>query len=347
MNSTNFTPHVMVKDDFFAAMYSNTSINQLMFCIEIIVATIVLLLMSGIIWYEKYGNHRCRTPINQLFSTLAWVVINYVILVYLPEGIRYLKGPLDESFCYFHNFMKNFLTNCFLLGLDLIIVLRYIFIFKLSNFAVVNDDLIARFLNLSIVLLSLWLSVVKKTSTGLMPVNYHMCAGSNPNENEKKAIVNHGIGKFNTTGITVCVSFLLHGFILTKIFMYEWKMEKKTQNINLGTLQNSEGSNTRQRKVAWSNENKFERLPNLAKSMIDFTTQLLCLLLLVLAAIMNYIKNATQPHEATDVKNWWYGNSEQTAVTIAMIGISLLFYGRNKHISKSIWKRVQDIFRNS
>ena len=170
-------------------------------------------------------------------------------------------------------------------------------------------------------------------------------AGSNPNENEKKTTVDYGIEKFNTTGILVCVSFLLHGFVLTKIFLYEWKMEKKTQNINLGILQNTEGNTTRQRKIAWPNENKFERLPNLSKSMIDFTTQLLCLLLLVLVAIMNYVKNATKPREAMDVKKWWYGNSEQTAVTIAMIGISLLYYGRNKYITKSIWKRVLDIFR--
>ena len=345
-NSTHFeaeNPFISIQsmeiqEDFFSTMYSNHHLNQIMFIMVTVGTTFGLLLMSGIIWYEKYGNHRCRTAINQLFSTLAWIVICYIVLVYFPEGIRYLKGPLNNSFCEFHNFVKNFLPSCFLLTLDCIILMRYIFIFGLSNFAVVKDDLIARFLNLSIVVLSVWISVVKKISSGLMPLHYHMCAGSNPNAKQERTEQNQRKGTFNTTQILLCLSILLHFFVLTKIFLYEREMEKKIRSINIGTIQGSGKKNTQQRRVAWSAENKVERLPNLSKSMIDFTTQMLCLVFVAIFQYLNFEKNTTKPDELNERRNRWYAYSQQAGLTIGIGGISLINYLRNKHIARTIWR---------
>ena len=336
---------MVVQEDFFSTMYSNHDLNQVMFIMVIVGTTFGLLLMSGIIWYEKYGNHRCRTAINQLFSTLAWVVIFYIVLVYFPEGIRYLKGPLDKSFCEFHNFVKNILPSCFLLTLDCIILMRYIFIFRLSNFAVVKDDLIARFLNLSIVVLSVWISVVKRMSSGMMPLNYHMCAGSNPNGKNERTEENQTNGTFNTTQILLCLSVLLHFFVLTKIFLYEREMEKQIRSINIGKIHCSGKDSTQQRRVAWSAENKVERLPNLSKSMIDFTTQMLCLIFMAIFQYLNFEKNTTKPDELNEMRNRWYAYSQQAGITIGIGGISLIYYGRNKHIARTIWRRILDFFR--
>ena len=325
---------MLVKNDFFAPMYSDNGLNHFMFAVVIIAAYLGILLMLGIIWYERYGNHRCRTAINQLFSTLVWVVISYIILVYIPEGIRYLQGPLNENFCEFHNLMKNVLPNCFLLTMDCIILLRYIFIFKISNFTVVKDDLVVRIFNISIILVGFWLSLVKRMSPGSMPLDYHLCAGTNPNE--KKGHINHKSGEFNTTKILVCFSFMIHVVILTKIFLYEWRMEKAHNNVNIGTIQNAGSELPRQRKIAWSNESKSEKFPNMSKSMIDFTTQLLCMLVMVVVAILNSVKNATKPEELNQDRNGWYAYSQQAGFGLSIIAIPLVYYGRKKYISKTI-----------
>ena len=347
MNNSTQYPN----DDFFAAMYSCNGLNHFMFTIVVISTVIGLILMSGIIWYERCGNHRCRTAINQLFSTVAFSVISYIILVYIPEGIRYLNGPLNPSFCDFHNFMKNFLPNCFLLTFDCIILLRYLFIFKLSNFAVVNDDLIVRFLNLSIVSVSFWLSLMKRMSPGWSPLNYHLCAGSYPGLKQGNEMTENSTGNFNTTQIVAYFSFILHTVILTKIFLYKRKMEKKqhsSANLNLGNSvsarPNSNSGFSQQPKVAWSTENK--GFPSLSQSMIDFTTQLLCLLILVVVAISNSIKNATKAEDLNDNKNRWYAYSEQAGFSVIIIGIPLAYYGRKKYISSSIWRRIIDVFQN-
>ena len=143
--------NVTSENEFFVDLYSNTGLKQLTVTIFFFGAILGLLLECGIIWYEKYGNHPYRTAINQLFSTISWLVISYIVFVYIPDDVRYLIGPLNENFCDVHCFLKNYIFTCIILTLDCIILLRYIFVFKLSNFAIINDDLIARFLQSTVI----------------------------------------------------------------------------------------------------------------------------------------------------------------------------------------------------
>ena len=86
-----------------------------------------------------------------------------------------------------------------------------------KHFAVVNDDLIAKFLNVIIALLGLWVAMVKRLSFGKMYIHYFLCAGKNPNEiNEKngRQMMN---SKFNTTQIVVCISAVFLVFVSTNI----------------------------------------------------------------------------------------------------------------------------------
>ena len=86
------------ENEFFKELYSNTGLKQFTVVIFFLGLIFGLLLEFGIIWYEKFGNHPYRTTINQLFSTVSWFVISYIIFVYIPDGVRYLIGPLNSSF---------------------------------------------------------------------------------------------------------------------------------------------------------------------------------------------------------------------------------------------------------
>ena len=148
INSSSSSPlNISSETDFFHELYADSALKQLTMAFYFIGAVVGLLSEFGIIWYEKHGNHRYRTLINQLFATVSWFVIFYILLVFLPDGIRYMVGPLDATFCDVHNILKNFFSVCIMLTMDCIIVLRYIFIFKWSNFAIINDDFIVMFCN--------------------------------------------------------------------------------------------------------------------------------------------------------------------------------------------------------
>ena len=46
---------------------------------------------SGIIWYERNVNHNFRTVINQIFSTIFWIVINLIFASCPLEKNRWRK----------------------------------------------------------------------------------------------------------------------------------------------------------------------------------------------------------------------------------------------------------------
>ena len=338
----------MEEDDFFAAMYSNSNMKFITVATFIIGALIGLLSTLGIIWYERNGNHRCRTVINQLFSTLAWIVLWYIVLVYIPDGTRFLVGPLSSLNCEVIYLLKNFFFGCLLLTLDCIILLRYTFIFKWTNFAVVNHDLIARFLNFNIVILSLWLATVKKWSIGRMPLVYFMCVGKNPNESDGQLDFSFSMTeKFNTTQFLVWGSFALHVFIFTKIFLFEREMEKRTEGIQLGTLNSVDGNDGEGKRIAWSvPNNKTLVTPNLSKSMIDFTTQLLCLLSPVaFATVQLAAGQMMEPDKLNEYENRWYAYFQQIGTTVTVIGISIIYYIKNRVVFNAIWKNIRSQFQ--
>ena len=333
---------VQVEDDFFSEMYSNTILKHFTIATFFIGTFFGIISMSGMIWYERKGNHRYRTVVNQLVSTLLWIVVWYISLVYIPEGARYLVGPLNETYCEVHNWLKNFLFIGAFLTLDCISLLRYAFIFNWKNFAVINDDLIAIFLNLCIALLSFWLCMVKRLSFGRMPLNYYMCAGKDPNEMNGGHVLDHMPGKYNTIIPLLGVSVVLQMFVFTKIFLYQRKMEQKRESIELGRINASEGLRGNP-KIAWP-ERTPKRLPNLlSKSMIDFTTQILGMLYLVIVFIVQNAMSYIDPIRLNDYENRWYAYFLQIiGIAVAINAISLVYYARNKLVSKAVWRRIKE-----
>ena len=201
-------------------------------------------------------------------------MISYIVFVYIPDGVRYLIGPLNSSFCDVHNFLKNYIFTCILLTLDCIILLRYIFVFKLSNFAIINDDLITVFLQISILTVSFWMAGVKRFSVGKMPLNYYMCSGTNPPHETDEEGYGKLFKKFDSVVILMSASFLLNTFVFVKIFLFQRKAEKATRQIEIGRINNPE--NEKQENCEARRNNQKNQSRNVQKSMADLTTQVIC-----------------------------------------------------------------------
>ena len=93
-NSTQ--TNITTEQDFFKDLYSDSGLKQVTLGIFYTGVLFGWILDFGIIWYERVGgNQRYRTAINQLFSTVSWIVVSFIIFVYIPEGVRFLVGPLD------------------------------------------------------------------------------------------------------------------------------------------------------------------------------------------------------------------------------------------------------------
>ena len=338
-------------EDFFQEMYSDSVFKTITIGAFFFSSFLGGILEVGIIWYEKNGDHNYRTALNQLFSTISWIAISYILLVYVPEGTRYVIGPLPETFCDFHHWMKNFLTCCFILAFDGIICLRYIFIFKWGQFSVFDDNLIVSFLQLSIVVLSFWIALVKWMSPGRRALNYFMCAGKNPNEKNEAGTNNSITRQYDTTGILSLLSFVLHLVLSMKIFLYQRRMEKRTENVELGRMSGPcSGENGRKRNVAWggNEDNSGTRSSTLPKSMADLTTQMLCLTFLVVVSIVTTVMNGTDPDELNQYGNRWLAYFNQIiAFSFAISAICFQYYAKNAALRNAIWRNMRALCQST
>ena len=81
-NSIIAAKNVSTETDFFNDLYSDSSLKQATMAIFYTATIFGLILEFGVIWYERGGgNQRYRTAINQLFSTLSWIVVSYILFV--------------------------------------------------------------------------------------------------------------------------------------------------------------------------------------------------------------------------------------------------------------------------
>ena len=333
MNFTTSTE--ILRADYFKELYSDTILKQVALAVFFFGCIFGLIAEFGIIWYERNGKHRYRTVINQLISTVAWLIVSYILLVYIPDGVRYLTGPLNATFCDIHNFLKNFIWICIVMTVDCNIVLRYIYIFKWTGFAVINDDRIARFLQLTIAVVSLWMCTVKRMSFGRMPLNYFMCAGINPQAENYKNISDFNTQKFDTTGILVSVSYVLYIFVSAKIFLYQRKMDKKMERIQLGII-NSSRSIGQPKNLSRITEHT-TRSSNLSKSMTDLLTQSIYIAFHSVFALLLFFMNRMRPTDLNDYKYRWivYWN-QLIGVAVAVTGIATTYYIRKIYPRKRV-----------
>ena len=339
LNITMSNLSITSENEFFKELYANSGLKNVTVTIFFLGTIFGLLLEFGIIWYEKYGNHRYRTAINQLFSTTSWLVVSYIIFVYIPDGMRYLIGPLEEIFCDVHNFLKNYIFMSIILTLDCIILLRYIFVFRLSNFAIINDDLIARFLQITSLTLGLWMALVRRLSVGKMPLNYYMCCGKNPAGEKDNDDSEGKFFKYDSIVILTSLSFILHTVVFIKIFIFQREAEKITQGIELGRIQNPERENS-DRRIAWQ-DNQPKQPRNVPKSIADLTTQVCCLIITTLSAIIHVVMNQLEPEELNNYGNRWLTYFNQiNGVAVAILGISLQYYIKNHSILRVMWRSI-------
>ena len=310
------------ENDFFRELYSESTLKHVTVAIFFFGSIFGILLELGLIWYEKHGNNRYRTVINQLFSFVSWLVVAYITFVYIPEGVRYMIGPLSETFCDAHNLLKNTLSISLILTLDLIVAHRYISIFKFSNFAVINHDMLVTFFRITILVVSLWMAILKRLSVGRMPLNYFMCSGKDPLQREGKLISD--VTKVDTFGIVVIISILVNVFALTKIYIYERNMSKEMQNSSIHPNNDSGHDNQAQK------QDEPKRISNIPRSMIDLTTQVLFVLYNIINVIIIVEMNKIEPSKLNEFENRWLAYFIQIiGVALGVVGTAMHYYIKN------------------
>ena len=339
------TPNLTLEIDYFKEVYSDelyTPITAVVFVVGLIIGTFGPI---SIIWYERNCGNRFRTVINQLFAISAWYMLTHVSLVYIPEGVRFVYGPYGETYCDMLTVLRNILWIGVILTLDIILILRYAFIFVLKNFAVINDDILTRMLSRSILLVAIWAALVKRMAPGKLPLNFYLCCGVNPNDNEKEGDFLGTPQKYNTGRIILISSVILHLIMIPRIMYYQFLTEQNEQPIELGKI---EDENT----ISVSDSQRTSRktkkgIPSLNKNkaILDMITQITFLLGFVIIGIAIRISDDVEP------KNYNLKRYKYIPLTIQIIGPfiayslgTVILFKRNSPMRQTIWRRIKSQF---
>jgi hypothetical protein len=208
--------------DFFHFIIENNIERSFGLAISILNVLLCPPLLICIIWFERFGSDKKRTLLNRLVSMNCWTGIEFLSLSQIPEIVRFIYGPLPDLFCYIHVIFRNAFMWMFLLYIDAILIVRYIFIFYLKNPAAFNDDFWSNFIGIWIHGFSLISLFVWHTLSKFQTMAFCMCTGQNFAENRNNFP--------KARGVLEATSIILHIIIYLRIFVY--KMKHENLNIN-------------------------------------------------------------------------------------------------------------------
>ena len=133
--------------DIFGGLFENRPSKILAIVFSFLSTSFAIFLFYGIVWFERFGTDNKRTLINKLVSSQCWSAIQYFAICQFIDILRYFVGPFPEWFCFFHLVLRNVIVIQIVLWMDVIAVVRYIFIFWLKNPLSFQDNFWSCFIN--------------------------------------------------------------------------------------------------------------------------------------------------------------------------------------------------------
>ena len=103
LNNLNYSGCMYQQDmnssNFFQGFYDHKISNTLSVIFSTVGTLLLIPLLYGIIWYEKYGSNNKRTLLNKLVSAWCWASIEYILLCQVPNIARHIFGPMSPINC--------------------------------------------------------------------------------------------------------------------------------------------------------------------------------------------------------------------------------------------------------
>ena len=221
-NATDELHHL--DTDYFSGLLDSNAgkiISLMISCFGIVASPLVLL---SIIWYEKYGNDSNRTLLNMFASLYCWAVVEFIILVQIPETARFLFGPLPGFVCHIQIFLRSTSVTVLLLYKNFSALTKYIFIFWLKNPVAFDNEFWSLFICFWVHFFSLVLRIIEYSISSKMSIHYFVCAGVKPFEGKT--------GLPNLNGKVEIFSIILHISINTRVYFYKKRGEERNYDLS-------------------------------------------------------------------------------------------------------------------
>ena len=171
--------------------------------------------------YEKEKHYKSlinKLIYNCLFITLIQGSVTQLLMFFL-----YMFGPLSEWICYYDLITRPGVILLNILLLDVILVLRYLFMFFAKSPTTTQEEYFCFFLNVWIISFCFISHLVFVILPGNNPNFFYICLGKIPLDHQ------HNKTKLNIVLIfTLIFSIFAHLMVGIRYLIFEWQNKNKT-----------------------------------------------------------------------------------------------------------------------
>jgi len=191
------------------------------------IVTIILFvpLYYFIAWYEQNGLCNKKTLINQLNAYFCQNIVAYLVFVMGGDILVSMLNPLPAWYCHLQVFLKGLSVYLLIVTIDVILLVKYAFIFWLKNPASVLDGFWIVFLGLWILGFTFVSQLIYFFLPGKQPLHFYICTGIFPVE--QQLLLNkarwHSI-------IIITVSLVACTIMTSQIKMFQRKLSQVQNN---------------------------------------------------------------------------------------------------------------------
>lgn len=126
--------------DFFEMLYLPRPSKFVIMTAAFTLVFVNLILLYGVVWFERFGSDLKRTLINKFVASICWATMVIIVFGHGLTLTRFALGPLPRVVCFIRTLFLSSSVTSILIFMDGILVAKFFYVFVLKNPAALQDD---------------------------------------------------------------------------------------------------------------------------------------------------------------------------------------------------------------
>jgi hypothetical protein len=178
-----------------------------------------------LVWYEHNFQWHRRTLLNQLNAFFCQNIMCYLVFVMGGDILVSMINPLPAWYCHLQVFLKGLSVYLLIVTIDVILLVKYAFIFWLKNPASVPDGFWIVFLGFWITGFTCLSQIIYFYLPGRQTLHFYICTGILPYDQQ----ILPNKARWHSIFI-ITVSLVACTIMTSQIKMFERKLSKAHKN---------------------------------------------------------------------------------------------------------------------
>ena len=285
-------------------------------------STMAMIIISPMAWALVQYETNChnRTLINRLISVEFFYMIAWNLTVQMLTSLRYLAGPFPDLVCQLEYLIKNTMTLQWILLVDFVLIVRYIFVFKSKNPTAVQDEFWIVFLVIWSIGFGLICQTTYLISPGKMPMTFYFCVGK-----MHKSLTDVKVKNNSSFNFLVIMTIICHTHINIKFFFHK----RRASTMSAPMLQQPYSSQPRIHIILMNKMNQ--------ENLFSVASNAIAIAIIVLSAIAPNVLNSIHPRMVDVYPNYlWAYLHHHFTLNFGILCVNFIYFYKKPALAKPI-----------